>query len=56
MTHPHLKVETDGPVRTITLDHPEKRNAQTPSMWAALADEARSVPENVRVVLSLIHI
>jgi len=51
MTHPHLKVETDGPVRTITLDHPEKRNAQTPSMWAALADEARSVPENVRVVV-----
>jgi enoyl-CoA hydratase/carnithine racemase len=51
MTHPHLRVETDGPVRTITLDHPEKRNAQTPSLWAALADEARSVPEDVRVVV-----
>ena len=51
MTHPHLRVETDGPVRTLTLDHPEKRNAQTPSLWAALADEARSVPEDVRVVV-----
>ena len=51
MTHPHLVVETDGPVRTLTLDHPEKRNAQTPSLWAALADEARSVPEDVRVVV-----
>src|SRR6476646_10599917 len=51
MTHPHLIVETDGPVRTLTLDHPEKRNAQTPSLWAALADEARSVPEDVRVVV-----
>ena len=51
MTHPHLRVETDGPVRSITLDHPEKRNAQTPSMWAALADEARSLPEEVRVVV-----
>src|SRR5690348_5766375 len=51
MTHPHLRVETDGPVRTITLDHPEKRNAQTPSLWAALADEARALPEGVRVVV-----
>jgi enoyl-CoA hydratase/carnithine racemase len=51
MTHPHLRVETDGPVRTLTLDHPEKRNAQTPSLWAALAEEARSVPEDVRVVV-----
>ncbi|GAA5034962.1 enoyl-CoA hydratase/isomerase family protein [Terrabacter aeriphilus] len=51
MTHPHLAVETDGPVRTLTLDHPEKRNAQTPSLWAALAQEARSVPDDVRVVV-----
>ena len=51
MTHPHLRVETDAPLRTITLDHPEKRNAQTPSMWSALADEARAVPDDVRVVV-----
>lgn len=51
MTHPHLQVETDGPVRTITLDHPERRNAQTPSLWVALAEEARSVDDGIRVVV-----
>jgi enoyl-CoA hydratase/carnithine racemase len=49
--HPHLRVETAGPVRTLVLDHPDRRNAQTPSLWAALADQARSVPEEVRVVV-----
>lgn len=51
MTHPHLLVETDGPVRTITLSNPTRRNAQTPSLWAALADEAAAVPDEVRVVV-----
>lgn len=51
MTHPHLLVETDGAVRTITLDNPSRLNAQTPSLWRALADEARSLPEDVRVVV-----
>jgi enoyl-CoA hydratase/carnithine racemase len=49
--HPHLRVETDGPVRVVTLDRPDKRNAQTPSLWRALAEQARSVPEEVRVVV-----
>ncbi len=51
MTHPHLRVETDGPVRTITLANAARRNAQTPSLWKALAQEARAVPEDVRVVV-----
>ncbi len=51
MTHPHLLVETDGPVRTITLNHPDRLNAQTPSLWRALAEEAQSLPEEVRVVV-----
>lgn len=51
MTHPHLLVATDGPVRTITLNHPERRNAQTPTMWRALADEAAALPDEVRVVV-----
>lgn len=49
--HPHLLVETDGPVRTITLNHAARRNAQTPSLWVALGEQARSVPEDVRVVV-----
>ena len=51
MTHPHLHVATDGPVRTLTLDNPTRRNAQTPSLWLALAEEAESVPDAVRVVV-----
>ncbi|MEO7449012.1 MAG: enoyl-CoA hydratase/isomerase family protein [Humibacillus sp.] len=49
--HPHLRVQTDGPVRVLTLDRPDKRNAQTPSLWRALAEQAHSVPEEVRVVV-----
>ena len=49
--HPHLRVETDGPIRTVTLDNEARRNAQTPSLWAALAAEARDVPDDVRVVV-----
>src|SRR5512139_2308090 len=51
MTHPHLAVETTGAVRTITLDNPSRHNAMTPSLWHALADEARALPEEVRVVV-----
>jgi enoyl-CoA hydratase/carnithine racemase len=51
MSHPHLLVTTDGPVRTITLNHPERRNAQTPSLWRSLADEAAGLPDEVRVVV-----
>lgn len=51
MTHPHLLVEDHGPVRTITLNNPDRRNAQTPSLWAALADEARAVGDDIRVVV-----
>lgn len=51
MTHPHLLVETDGAVRTITLNNPSRLNAQTPSLWRALSDEARSLPDDVRVVV-----
>ncbi|MDN5797680.1 MAG: enoyl-CoA hydratase/isomerase family protein [Intrasporangium sp.] len=51
MTHPHLLVETDGAVRTLTLNNPERLNAQTPSLWAALAEEAESLPSDVRIVV-----
>lgn len=49
--HPRLQVRTDGAVMTVTLDAPERRNAQTPSMWAALEHLATTVPGGVRVVV-----
>ncbi|WP_409482871.1 enoyl-CoA hydratase/isomerase family protein [Arsenicicoccus dermatophilus] len=49
--HPHLRVDTDGPVLTVTLANPAERNAQTPSLWAALAAVGEQLPEVVRVVV-----
>lgn len=51
MTHPGLEVERSGATLTLWLSRPEARNAQTPSLWAALAEEAARIPDDVRVVL-----
>lgn len=40
-----------GAVATVTLERPERRNAQTPAMWRALADVGRGLPDTVRVVV-----
>ena len=49
--HPHLRVERDGPLLTVVLDHPQRRNAQTPSLWAALAEVGETLAPSVRVVV-----
>jgi enoyl-CoA hydratase/carnithine racemase len=46
-----LRVEQSGPVLTITLDSPEHRNAQAPSLWSALAEVGASLDPSVRVVV-----
>ncbi|GAA1479371.1 enoyl-CoA hydratase/isomerase family protein [Nocardioides aestuarii] len=46
-----LRYDVDGPVATITLDRPEVRNAQTPSMWRALARLGEQIADDVRVVV-----
>lgn len=46
-----LQYAVAGPVATITLHRPEVRNAQTPTMWRALAEIGRELPDEVRVVL-----
>ena len=46
-----LRVDVDGAVATITLDRPERRNAQTPMMWTALAQLGRRLGGAVRVVV-----
>jgi enoyl-CoA hydratase/carnithine racemase len=38
-------------VLTVTLDHPERRNAQTPSLWLALHEVASSLDPRIRVVV-----
>jgi enoyl-CoA hydratase/carnithine racemase len=46
-----LQLEVDGAVATITLIRPERRNAQTPGMWRALARIGDTLPTGVRVVV-----
>ncbi|MFF0268412.1 enoyl-CoA hydratase/isomerase family protein [Kribbella sp. NPDC004536] len=46
-----LRLSVDGPVARVVLDRPEVRNAQTPAMWAELADFGAALPAEVRVVV-----
>ena len=46
-----LRYDVVGAVATITLDRPEVRNAQTPTMWRALADLGAEIADDVRVVV-----
>jgi enoyl-CoA hydratase/carnithine racemase len=46
-----LQVAVTDEIATVTLNRPERRNAQTPQMWAALHDVGRGLPGTVRVVV-----
>lgn len=46
-----LRYDVTGPVATITLHRPDVRNAQTPTMWRALASLGEQIPEDVRIVV-----
>ena len=42
----HVRVERDGAVLAITLARPERRNAITVAMYAALADAIESAADD----------
>ena len=46
MTYQHLLVDTDGPITTITLDRPEKRNALALEVMIELTGVLREVGES----------
>jgi enoyl-CoA hydratase/carnithine racemase len=46
-----LHLDISDAVATVTLDRPDKRNAQTPAMWHALAAIGEQLPETTRVVV-----
>jgi enoyl-CoA hydratase/carnithine racemase len=46
-----LRLDVDGAVARVTLAAPERRNAQTPATWRALAEIGRSLPGDVRAVV-----
>jgi enoyl-CoA hydratase/carnithine racemase len=46
-----LSVDVEGPFAVVTLTNPDRRNAQTPALWRALAVVGRELPGDVRAVL-----
>ncbi|MBM7787361.1 enoyl-CoA hydratase/isomerase family protein [Tenggerimyces flavus] len=46
-----MRLELDGAVATVTLIRFDKRNAQTPELWAALATIGETLPADIRVVV-----
>jgi enoyl-CoA hydratase/carnithine racemase len=46
-----LHLDVSDAVATVTLSRPDKRNAQTPAMWHALAAIGEQLAETVRVVV-----
>lgn len=46
-----LRLEVAGPVATVTLTRPGRRNAMTPSTWLGLAAIGAQLPPSVRVVV-----
>ncbi|KWX04547.1 enoyl-CoA hydratase [Carbonactinospora thermoautotrophica] len=46
-----VRCAVEGAVATVTLARPERRNAQTPETWQALAAIGRALPGTVRVVV-----
>jgi len=46
-----VRVERSGPVLTITLDCPQRRNPQVPSLWSVLAGIGEGLDPSVRVVV-----
>ncbi|WP_168581554.1 enoyl-CoA hydratase/isomerase family protein [Gephyromycinifex aptenodytis] len=49
--HPHLCLTREGAVLQVRLDNPARRNAQTPTLWLALAQIAENLDPEVRVVI-----
>jgi enoyl-CoA hydratase/carnithine racemase len=46
-----VRVDLAGAVATVWLVRPERRNAQTPRMWAALREVGATLPDTVRIVV-----
>jgi enoyl-CoA hydratase/carnithine racemase len=46
-----VRVQLSSGVATVTMDRPDRRNAQTPSMWRALQHVGDQLDDDVRVVV-----
>ncbi|MFE9447450.1 enoyl-CoA hydratase/isomerase family protein [Streptomyces sp. NPDC006739] len=46
-----VRLTVDDALATVTLTNPDRRNAQSPALWRALAEAGRLLPGSVRVVV-----
>jgi enoyl-CoA hydratase/carnithine racemase len=46
-----IRVRREPPLLVVTLDRPERRNAQTPRMWRALADVGSNLGSEIGLVI-----
>jgi enoyl-CoA hydratase/carnithine racemase len=46
-----VRVEIEGEIARLVIDRPEKRNALTPEMLAAMVGLIRTIPESARALL-----
>jgi len=51
MTAEHVRLEVDGPIATVTLARPEKRNALGLELMQAVIEALNAVPDDVGVVV-----
>jgi enoyl-CoA hydratase/carnithine racemase len=55
MTDRPIEVVVDGPIATLVLNRPEKRNALSEAMWREIADETKSLSENSSVKVLIVR-
>jgi enoyl-CoA hydratase/carnithine racemase len=46
-----VRLETEGPIATVTLDRPAVLNAQTPQTWARLCEISSALAADTRIVV-----
>ncbi|MCL1597947.1 MAG: enoyl-CoA hydratase/isomerase family protein, partial [Actinomycetia bacterium] len=51
MTSEHVRLEIDGPIATVTLARPEKRNALGLDFMKSVIETLDEIPEDVGVVI-----
>ncbi len=51
MSEPILKIDIDGPIATLTMNRPDKRNAMSDSLLEALDGFFSKPPEDVKVAI-----
>src|SRR4030095_13555499 len=44
---PDIRLDSDGPVATVTLSRPQVLNAQTPLMWERLREIGHDLPGDI---------